>query len=64
MGTYANGEWALKHATNENGSWAILLLKQMIKIMPIINMVGKIILHIAIHSNDNVHIAFKDGGIK
>ena len=25
--TYATGEWALKHATNENGSWAISIVE-------------------------------------
>ena len=63
---YANGEWALKHATNENGSWAISIVETGIDQNNAYYQYGgkdqyKII---AIDSNDNVHIAFKDGGIK
>ena len=63
---YANGEWALKHATNENGSWAISIVETGIDQNNAYYQYGgkdqyKII---AIDSNDNVHIAFKDGVIK
>ena len=63
---YAGGDYALKHATNENGSWGISILETGIDDADArFQSYGKRPYNnIAIDSNDNVHIAFKDGGIK